>query len=150
MVLDIGGRKFKTNRDTLIAESGLFRIQLSDRFPWDPQSDGSYFLDADPDVFEHVLRFMQRPSVFPLFYNATQGFDYGLYCRLQAESDYLQIDVLHGWIKDKKYLSAVKIETKFIVNTLIDQVPETNTSNVTYERHLVGANLYSIVFLGIF
>jgi hypothetical protein len=101
LVLDIGGRKFKVSRDTLQAESGLFRRQLSDRFTWDPEADGSYFLDADPDLFEHLLRFMRRPEVFPLFYDAAKGFDYNLYSRLQAESVYFQVDVLHEWIKNK-------------------------------------------------
>jgi hypothetical protein len=101
LVLDIGGHKFKVSRDTLRAESGLFRRQLSDCFTWDPEADGSFFLDADPDLFEHLLRFMRRPEVFPLFYDAAKGFDYNLYSRLQAESAYFQIDVLHEWIKNK-------------------------------------------------
>ena len=101
LVLDIGGRKFKVSRDTLQAESGLFRHQLSGRFPWEPEMDGSYFLDADPDLFEHLLRFMRRPEVLPLFYDAAKGFDYDLYNRLEAESQYFQINVLHEWIKNK-------------------------------------------------
>jgi hypothetical protein len=101
LVLDIGGRKFKVSRDTLQAESGLFRRQLSDCFTWNPEADGSFFLDADPDLFEHLLRFMRRPEVFPLFYDAAKGFDYNLYSRLQAESAYFQVDVLYEWIKDK-------------------------------------------------
>lgn len=101
LVLDIGGRKFKVSRDTLQAESGLFRHQLSGRFPWEPEMDGSYFLDADPDLFEHLLRFMRRPEVLPLFYDAAKGFDYDLYNRLVAESQYFQIDALHEWIKNK-------------------------------------------------
>ncbi|KAI4690089.1 uncharacterized protein J4E84_004270 [Alternaria hordeiaustralica] len=111
LVLDIGGRKFKVSRDTLQAESGLFRHQLSGRFPWEPEMDGSYFLDADPDLFEHLLRFMRRPEVLPLFYDAAKGFDYNLYNRLEAESQYFQIDVLHEWIKNKKYLNAIRVQT---------------------------------------
>ncbi|CAG5162631.1 uncharacterized protein ALTATR162_LOCUS6256 [Alternaria atra] len=112
LTLDIGGRKFKVSRDTLMAESGLFERQLSGRFrPWEPEVDGSYFLDADPDLFEHLLRFMRRPEVFPLFYSKMNGFDYDLYNRLQAEALYFQIDALHEWIKDKKYLTAIKVQT---------------------------------------
>jgi hypothetical protein len=102
LTLDIGGRKFKVSRDTLKAESGLFERQLSNRFStWEPEADGSYFMDADPDLFEHLLRFMRRPEVFPLFYSMTNGFDYDLYNRLEAEALYFQMDTLYTWIKDK-------------------------------------------------
>ncbi|KAF2027699.1 hypothetical protein EK21DRAFT_71408 [Setomelanomma holmii] len=106
MTLNIGGRFFKVSRDTL-NESGLFRHQLSDRFTWESEADGSYFLGADSDLFEHLLRFMRRPEVFPLFYDKAKGFEYDLYNRLGAEAEYFQIDVLRGWIKEKKYLQAV-------------------------------------------
>ena len=94
--LDVGGRKFKVAADVLTAESGFFRRQLSDRFTWAPEPDGSYFLDADPDLFEHLLAFMRRPEVFPLFYAKTDGFNYNLYNRLEAKANYFQIDTLHA------------------------------------------------------
>jgi hypothetical protein len=75
------------------AEAGLRRGEKS--------RSGSYFLDADPNLFEHLLRFMRRPEVFPLFYNHAAGFDYDLYNRLQAEAEYFQIDALYEWIKAK-------------------------------------------------
>lgn len=88
ITLDVGGRLFKVSTDILIAESGLFQHQLSYRFTWTPQADGSYFLDADPEIFEHLLRFMRRPSKFPLFWSNDRGFDYDLYQRLQTEAEY--------------------------------------------------------------
>jgi hypothetical protein len=143
IILDIGGRKFKTETGTLCAESGLFRHQLSDQYPWSPQDDGSYFLDTDPELFEHLLRFMRRPSVFPLFYDKVQGFDYGLYARLQAEAKYFQIDTLSDWIKEKKYQSAIKVETSLpIVRELTQSLPETNTCNITHERHVVSQSTH--------
>jgi hypothetical protein len=87
LTLDIGGRKFKVSRDNLEAESGLFKLQLSGRFTWEPEGDGTYFIDADPNLFEHLLRFMRRPKTFPLFYDQVKGFDYDLYNRLQAEAE---------------------------------------------------------------
>lgn len=88
MSLDIGGRIFKVSKMTPM-ESGLFRIQLSERFTWTPHSDGTYFVDADPDLFEHLLRFMRRPETFPVFYTAANGLDYDLYSRLEVEAEYL-------------------------------------------------------------
>ena len=102
LTLDVGGRKFKVSCDTLKSESGWFKRQLSGRFgPWEPELDGSYFMDTDPDLFEYLLRFMRRPEVFPLFYSKMNGFDYDLYNRLQAEALYFQTDTLYEWIKDK-------------------------------------------------
>jgi hypothetical protein len=103
LTLSIGGRHFKVSRTTLVEESGLFRHQLSAAWfsAWVPEEDGTYFLDADPDIFEHLLRFMRRPSVFPLFYDTAKGFDYDLYNRLEAEAEYFQVDALRDWIKGK-------------------------------------------------
>lgn len=86
LTLEVGGRKFKASADILVAESGLFRHQLSGRFTWAPESDGSYFLDANPDLFGHLLNFMRRPNIFPLFWSKTEGFDYNLYQRLQSSA----------------------------------------------------------------
>lgn len=110
ITLDIGGRKFKTSLDTLRAESGLFRQQLSERFTWTPEDEGSYFLDTDPDLFAHLLAFMRRPQIFPLFYDAAKGFNYDLYNKLEVEAEYFQVDALHKWIKDKKYTQAIKTQ----------------------------------------
>ena len=99
LTLDISGCKFKVSRDILEAESGLFALQLSGRFAWQPEADGSYFLDADPELFGHLVRFMRRPQVYPLFYDRAKGFDYDLYNRLQVEAEYFQMDSLAAWIK---------------------------------------------------
>jgi hypothetical protein len=109
ITLDIGGRLFKASTDILIAESGLFQRQLPGRFTWTPQADGSYFLDADPEIFEHLLRFMRRPGSCPLFWSKERGFDYDMYRRLQDEAEYFQVDTLYHWIKDKEYKKAVTI-----------------------------------------
>jgi len=55
ITLQVGERQFFTTREALIAESSFFASLLSGR--WDnAQEDGSYFIDADPNIFEHVLR----------------------------------------------------------------------------------------------
>ncbi|KAF9694630.1 hypothetical protein EKO04_007608 [Ascochyta lentis] len=109
LTLDVGGRKFKVSAHILREESGLFRHQLSERFTWTAEADGSYFIDASPALFEHLLDFMRRPNIFPLFWTKSNGFDYNLYHRLQAEAQYFQIDALHQWIKDKRYLKAIAL-----------------------------------------
>ncbi|KAH4105903.1 hypothetical protein HBI80_213750 [Parastagonospora nodorum] len=138
ITLDIGGRKFKTSIDTLRAESEYFRTQLSDRWTWPREDDGSYFLDADPELFAHLLTFMRRPGTFPLFYNTAKGFDYDLYNKLETEAEYFQVDKLHEWIKNKKYLYAVITNiTNAQVRDLDDIFPETHLNNESTEQYIV-------------
>lgn len=74
------------------------------------------FIDADSDVFEHVLQFMRRPSKFPLFWTKETSFEYALYDKLEVEADYFLLHDLRDWIWKKRYLSAVKtvIEVKVL------------------------------------
>lgn len=111
IVLNVGGRRFETFRNTLIAESAYFAACLSETWKgtdsFDPV-DGSYFIDLDPDVFQHVLNYL-RLSNFPVFYNeATNAFDYGRYSAVLAQARYLKIPRLVEWIEKKKYLAAVE------------------------------------------
>ncbi|KAL5117893.1 hypothetical protein ACEQ8H_004211 [Pleosporales sp. CAS-2024a] len=124
ITLDVGGRTFKTETATLTNGSGLFKRQLSPSWSWTPQRDGSYFIDADPDLFAHLLRFMRRPEVFPLFYTQTHGFDYDLYNRLQAEAAYFQVHELHEWIHNREYDKAVKVHVSAPVAAQVDDMVE--------------------------
>jgi hypothetical protein len=110
ITLNVGGRKYETAIDTLRSESGLFARNFSDGYTWEPQAKGSYFLEANPDLFEHLLRFMRRPEIFPLFYTKADGYNYDLYNHLEAEALYFQMDTLHKWLKAKIYLQAFKTE----------------------------------------
>ncbi|KAF2114337.1 hypothetical protein BDV96DRAFT_473435, partial [Lophiotrema nucula] len=108
IVLDVGGRKYRTYKSTL-DESEWFR-NFFDR--WDDpsirQQDGSFFVDADPDVFKHVLAFMRRPSTFPLFWTKEKGFDLDLYNGLAAEADYFGLHGLRDWITSHGFRRAVQ------------------------------------------
>ena len=78
------------------------------------QPDGSYFLDADPEIFEHTLRYLRHGSL-PLFYARQQGFDHAKYSLLLAQADYFGIEELVNWVKEKKYTKAV--QTSFTLQT---------------------------------
>ena len=108
IVLDVSGRKYKTQRATL-QTSPYFQNLLA---RWDDcsdrQEDGSYYIDADPVAFQHILDFMRRPSKFPLFWTKETGFDYALYNKLEAEADYFLLHDLRDWLRKKRYLNAVK------------------------------------------
>lgn len=90
ITLNVGGRHFVVSATVLIANSGLFRRQLSDHPGWTPQPDGTYFFDADPDLFVYLLTFLRRPSLFPVLYTPAAGFDYILYNRLEVEAEHFE------------------------------------------------------------
>ncbi|KAG6179861.1 hypothetical protein E4U27_003026 [Claviceps purpurea] len=101
----VGERTFITTRATLIRESQFFSRNFSG--PWaEPPQDGIYFVDADPALFEHILRYL-RQSVFPLFYRQSIGHNLGLYAALRKEAEFFQIQRLHIWLTEGRYLDAV-------------------------------------------
>jgi hypothetical protein len=108
ITLQVGERQFVTAREALVAESGFFASLLSGR--WDnAQEDGSFFIDADANLFEHVLRYLRR-GVPPIFYDMAKGHDQALYLALLGEARYFQIPRLQKWLEDKRYFDAVKVK----------------------------------------
>lgn len=108
ITLQVGEREFVSTRETLVGESDFFASLLSGR--WDnSRADGSYFIDADAKLFQHIIRYLRR-GVFPIFYDRVKGHDYALYFALLQEAKYFQITKLVDWLEKKRYLSAVKVE----------------------------------------
>ena len=106
ITLQVGESRFITTRETLVDESGFFASLLSGR--WDnAEEDGSYFIDADANLFEHILRYLRR-GVFPLFYDRSKGHNYALYLNLLEEAKFFQITRLEEWLEKKQYFSALK------------------------------------------
>lgn len=108
ITLQVGERPFVTTRETLVGESDFFASLLSGGLD-NAQEDGSYFIDADGKLFQHILRYLRR-GVFPIFYDRVKGHDYALYFALLQEAKYFQITKLVGWLETKRYLSAVKVK----------------------------------------
>jgi BTB/POZ domain-containing protein KCTD9 len=107
--LRVGERQFSTTQSTLVDESPFFASLLSERWNND-QGDGVLVVDADGELFEHILRYLRR-GVLPIFYDASKGHDHGLYLALLEEARYFQITRLIDWLGKKLYLQAIKIET---------------------------------------
>ena len=101
----VGERRFTTLAST-IPENSLLGSIISGRWESCRSNDGSYFIDADPELFAHILRYLRR-LVLPIFYSQTDGFNHSLYDALQAEAEYFGVDGLSDWIKDRGYLKAV-------------------------------------------
>ncbi|KAI1085110.1 BTB/POZ protein [Whalleya microplaca] len=127
VTLQVGEGRFHTLRDTLVGESTYFAARLSGRWN-DADKDGSYFVDADPDRFKHILNYL-RTGNFPLFFDtATRTFDNAKYFALLGEAQYFGIQKLEEWIRKKEYLAAVKFERS---TTLIHDVENEGVSALT-------------------
>lgn len=133
ITLQIGERRFITTLETLTRESGFFSALLSGRWN-NAQADGSYFIDADPELFEHILRYLRR-GVLPIFYDKAKGHDYARYLALAEEANYFQIARLEKWIKDKTYLQVVKISHSAKELESADAIDETIATDVEVEYH---------------
>jgi phytoene desaturase (3,4-didehydrolycopene-forming) len=103
--LQIGEKTFHTTKAT-VAESSV----LASLVNLPPPDNGVYFVDADPALFEHILRYL-RTGMFPLFYDAEKGHDLCLYFALLNQARFYQIERLHTWLGAEGYLDAVKRRT---------------------------------------
>ncbi|KAF2645295.1 hypothetical protein P280DRAFT_116575 [Massarina eburnea CBS 473.64] len=72
--------------------------------------NGAIFIDAEPEIFKHVLDYMRRPTVFPLFWTREKGFDHVLYAKVMAEADFFMLEDLRDWIRGREYMKAVSVE----------------------------------------
>ncbi|KAL8931953.1 MAG: hypothetical protein Q9216_007015 [Gyalolechia sp. 2 TL-2023] len=135
VILQVGEEQFHTSPATLNGSEMLQRLISK---PWNqdehPDSDKTFFLDADPVVFKYVLRFL-RHGVYPLCYDQASGHDYALYTAIYKLSDFLLIPTLTEWLRDQKYLQALKIKTWAHVVEGEDDLSATNDSNLKTQYH---------------
>ena len=128
ITLQIGEQRFVTTAATLTQESGFFSSLLSGR--WDnTQEDGSYFIDADAELFKHILRYLRR-GVLPIFYDNLKGHDHAMYLALLEEAKYFQIPRLEKWIHNKTYFKAVKVIRSAIEREGVDAIDETTETDI--------------------
>jgi len=107
ITLQVGDQRFTTTKSTLTPESGYFAALLSPRWPDQRDASGAYFVDADPALFTHVLRYLQR-GLLPILYSSAAGHDYGTYHALLEEARYLQIPRLERYLARQDYHRAVR------------------------------------------
>jgi hypothetical protein len=123
ITLQVGESRFVTAYETLVTESIFFASLLSGR--WDNAlPDGSYFIDADPTLFEYILRYLRR-GVLPIFYDINKGHDHALYLALLEEARYFQIARLQNWLENKQYLHALAMECS------VEEVEGTSDLSIT-------------------
>ena len=121
IVLQVGECFFHTSVSSL-SDSRVLTAKVSGRWEdsKDKQADSSYFLDADPEIFKYILRFL-RHGAFPLCYDNTRGHDYATYTAILQLADYLQVDELTEWLAKKEYLRAVR--TRYQAQIVEGEIP---------------------------
>ncbi|KXH44756.1 hypothetical protein CNYM01_02221 [Colletotrichum nymphaeae SA-01] len=113
--LEIGGRRFVSSMDVL-ERSPWFKYIFSINFR-DWYRDGVFHFDNDGDLFAHILRFL-RTGMYPLFWDARNGFDYAMYAMIQQQARYYMLYDLEAWIAQQKYHDVVEtqvVHQKFII-----------------------------------
>ncbi|KAL8824511.1 MAG: hypothetical protein Q9170_008129 [Blastenia crenularia] len=123
VILRVGETYFHTTTDTL-SGSGMLSAML-ERWDTNKQPDGSFPIDADPEIFRYVLRFL-RSGVYPLCYDNVKGHDFFLYAAIHQLANFLIVDDLSNWLSKQLYHQVVTIET--------------STKVVEGEDELVGAH----------
>lgn len=109
VILQVGERSFITLASTLCEGSTFFASLLSERWADSRLEDGSYFIDANPDLFAHILCYLRR-RVLPIIYDKVHGFDHSFYRALCKEAKYFGVRPLFEWIEANRYLHAVVIQ----------------------------------------
>lgn len=85
VTLQIGERRFETTTDVLKG-AAYFEAYTSDRWESSKQPDGSLWVDADPDIFTRILRYL-RHGVLPVFYDQSKGHDFPLYLAVLQQGE---------------------------------------------------------------
>lgn len=109
VTLDVGGRKFITLTSTL-DESRFLSALVSGRWDHNQQEDGSFFIDADPDLFKDILEYLRRLWM-PLYWDREKGHDIARYKALLQEAEYYVIPRLSQWLLEQRYLEAIAVTT---------------------------------------
>jgi len=93
--LDIGGKCFTTTLNTLTIVGGsFFSGMFSGKFPVQVDSNGSYFVDRDPELFPYILNFLR--GIVPDVKNITKR----ELIALKQEAIFFQIEELKNWIEE--------------------------------------------------
>lgn len=96
--LQAGETAFVTTHHTLCKVSTFFQSLLSDRSQQLP--NGTYFVDADPELFAHILRYL-RHGIYPVSFTSSQDHEHGTCLGVKRLATDLGIERLAKGIADK-------------------------------------------------
>jgi hypothetical protein len=65
ILLDIGGKIFATSQTTLTnGKSHFFTAMFSGKYSTKPNSDGTYFIDRNPTIFQLILDYLRGEEIY--------------------------------------------------------------------------------------
>jgi len=85
--LDVGGKIFSASKDSLLRLPNTYFHALLGSGKWQPDSEGAFFIDRNPKIFDRILDFMRSGKM-----DYTGLDDYSLE-KLQDDCDYYQIEI---------------------------------------------------------
>lgn len=121
ITLQVGERRYFSEENTLVDGSAYFKKRLTGASKDSKEADGSYFIDRDGHLFEHILSFL-RTGICPLFHDNTNGYDHAKYGRLGAEAEYFGVKKLHDWIHVRSYEGVVSFTRRVTLNENLEDM----------------------------
>ncbi|KAK8156587.1 hypothetical protein IWX90DRAFT_475021 [Phyllosticta citrichinensis] len=109
ITLNVGGTPFVVLRDTL-SSSLFFQGLLSGRWEHNRLADGSYFVDWEPEVFRHVLKYLRTGHLPSCWKGLQHGFDYEFAEELREAAEFFGVEELREWLQEKRFLEKVRVE----------------------------------------
>eukprot|EP01006_Ploeotia_vitrea_P048311 TRINITY_DN67216_c8_g2_i1.p1 TRINITY_DN67216_c8_g2~~TRINITY_DN67216_c8_g2_i1.p1 ORF type:complete len:324 (-),score=20.63 TRINITY_DN67216_c8_g2_i1:356-1189(-) len=99
IVLNVGGTRFVTNKETLMAEPDSFLHGLVSSGVWQPDTEtGEYFIDRDPNFFHEILNYLRDgtpdTNTFAHWLSPESPLTETAKHTLASQIDFLQIDSL--------------------------------------------------------
>lgn len=122
----VGEREFFTTRATL-GPSTFFTTLWA----LHPPEQTEYFVDGDPVLFEHVLRYL-RTRIFPLFFDPVKGHDTCLYFALLQQAKFYQIEALESWLARERYKDAVETKSRVVCKLMYGERQISNAIESTF------------------
>lgn len=104
--VNVAGKLYRTTR-AVLTKSPFFRYHLT--IPSSRDSDGALVVNADPEIFEYILQYLQH-GVYPLFIDPTGHHDIPKYLACAREARYFHLDRLVDWLEQGRYAAAYRIE----------------------------------------
>lgn len=115
VTLQVGERRFTTTISTLTASSAYFASKFSGRWTITASDDGSFFIDANPSIFEFLLDYM-RNGMKPLYWSKTHGFHHAKYFDLLQQAQFFGVQGLAEWISSKGYEQMIQVTESVRIN----------------------------------